>query len=75
MGFSLTLIGTLLAEMFASQRGLGYLLMTGIGLHNIEQVMSVTLLDVVFAAAVSYLLLHIDRRLHRRAQASTGIGA
>jgi NitT/TauT family transport system permease protein len=69
VGFSLTLIGTLLAEMFASQRGLGYLLMTGIGLHNVEQIMSVTLLVVIFAAAVSYLLLHIDHRLHRRAQA------
>jgi NitT/TauT family transport system permease protein len=66
IGFSLTLIGSLLAEMFASQRGLGYLLMTGIGLHNVEQVMSVTLIIVVFAAAVSTLLLHIDRRLHRR---------
>ena len=68
VGFSLTLIGTLLAEMFASQRGLGYLLMTGIGLHNVEQVMAVTLLIVVFAAAVSVLLLHVDHRLHRRAQ-------
>jgi NitT/TauT family transport system permease protein len=68
VGFSLTLIGTLLAEMFASQRGLGYLLMTGIGLHNVEQIMAVTLLIVVFAAAVSVLLLHIDHRLHRRAQ-------
>ena len=29
VGFSLTLIGTLLGEMFASQRGLGYLLMNG----------------------------------------------
>src|SRR5436305_2925587 len=67
VGFSLTLIGTLLAEMFASQRGLGYLLMTGIGLHNIEQVLAVTLLIVVFAAAVSVLLLHIDHRLHRGA--------
>ena len=66
VGFSLTLIGSLLAEMFASQRGLGYLLMTGIGLHNIELVMSVTLLIVVFAAAVSTLLLQIDRRLHRQ---------
>ena len=28
--------------------------------------MSVTLLIVVFAAAVSTLLLHIDHRLHRR---------
>lgn len=67
VGFSLTLIGSLLAEMFASQRGLGYLLMTGIGLHNVELVMSVTLLIVVFAAAVSTLLLQIDRRLHQRA--------
>jgi NitT/TauT family transport system permease protein len=66
VGFSLTLIGSLLAEMFASQRGLGYLLMTGIGLHNVELIMSVTLLIVIFAAGVSTLLLHIDHRLHRR---------
>jgi NitT/TauT family transport system permease protein len=66
VGFALTLIGCLLAEMFASQRGLGYLLMTGIGLHNVDLIMSVTLLIIVFAAAVSVLLLQIDRRLHRR---------
>jgi NitT/TauT family transport system permease protein len=66
IGFSLTLIGCLLAEMFASQRGLGYLLMTGIGLHNIEQVMAVTLIIIVFAATVSSLLLSIDRKLHQR---------
>ena len=67
IGFSLTLIGCLLAEMFASQRGLGYLLMTGIGLHNIDQVMAVTLIIVVFAAVASTLLLQVDQRLHRRA--------
>jgi NitT/TauT family transport system permease protein len=67
VGFALTLIGCLLAEMFASQRGLGYLLMTGIGLHNVELIMAVTLLIVVFAAAVSVLLLQVDLRLHRRA--------
>jgi len=66
VGFALTLIGSLLAEMFASQRGLGYLLMNGIGLHNVELIMSVTLIIVTFAAAVSSLLLHVDRRLHRR---------
>lgn len=66
VGFSLTLIGCLLAEMFASQRGLGYLLMTGIGLHNLPQVMAVTVLIVAFAAVVSVLLLAVDRRLHRR---------
>jgi NitT/TauT family transport system permease protein len=68
VGFALTLIGCLLAEMFASQRGLGYLLMTGIGLHNVELIMSVTLLIIVFAAAVSVLLLQVDLRLHRRVQ-------
>jgi NitT/TauT family transport system permease protein len=67
VGFALTLIGCLLAEMFASQRGLGYLLMTGIGLHNVELIMAVTLLIVVFAASVSVALLAIDRRLHLRA--------
>jgi len=66
VGFSLTLIGTLLAEMFASQRGLGFLLMNGIGLHNVEMIMAITLMIVVFAAAVSTLLLHIDHRLHQR---------
>ena len=65
VGFSLTLIGTLLGEMFASQRGLGYLLMNAIGLHNVDLIMAVTLLLVVFAASVSTILLVIDRRLHR----------
>jgi NitT/TauT family transport system permease protein len=67
VGFALTLIGSLLAEMFASQRGLGYLLMNGIGLHNVELIMAVTLIIIVFAAAVSSLLLYVDHRLHRRA--------
>jgi NitT/TauT family transport system permease protein len=66
VGFALTLIGSLLAEMFASQRGLGYLLMNGIGLHNVELIMAVTFIIVVFAATVSTLLLYIDHRLHRR---------
>jgi len=66
VGFSLTLIGTLLGEMFGSQRGLGYLLMTAIGLQNVPLIMSVTLLIVLFAASVSSLLIVIDHRLHRR---------
>lgn len=66
LGFSLTLIGTLLGEMFGSQRGLGYLLMTAIGLQNVQSIMAVTLLIVLFAASVSTLLIVIDHRLHRR---------
>jgi NitT/TauT family transport system permease protein len=67
VGFSLTLIGTILGEMFGAQRGLGFLLMTAIGLQNVRVIMAVTLLLVLFAASVSTVLVVIDRRLHRRA--------
>jgi NitT/TauT family transport system permease protein len=65
IGFSLTLIGTLLGEMFGSQKGLGYLLMNAIGLQNVPVIMAVTLLLVLFAATLSVVLLAWDRRLHR----------
>lgn len=66
VGFSLTLVGTVLGEMFASQRGLGYLLMNAISLYNVDLIMSVTFLLVVFAAAVNTVMLVIDHRLHHR---------
>jgi NitT/TauT family transport system permease protein len=66
IGLSLTLIGTLLGEMFASQHGLGHLLMSAIGLHNVDVIMSITFILIVFAALVSSALLAVDRRLHRR---------
>jgi NitT/TauT family transport system permease protein len=66
VGFSLTLIGTVLGEMFASQHGLGYLLMNAISLYNVDVIMAVTFLLVVFAAGVNTVMLVIDHRLHRR---------
>jgi NitT/TauT family transport system permease protein len=66
VGFSLTLIGTLLGEMFASQRGIGFLLMNAIGLHNIDLLMAITVILVIFAATVSSVLLFYDRKLHNR---------
>lgn len=66
IGLALTMIGTVLGEMFASQRGLGYMLMSAIGLHNVDIIMSITFLLIAFAAVVSSILLAIDRRLHRR---------
>ena len=63
VGFSLTLIGTLLGEMFGAQRGLGFLLMQAMSLHEMERIMSVTLLLVVFAATVNAALLALERRL------------
>ena len=65
IGFSLTLIGTLLGEMFASQRGVGFLLIQAIGLHNVRMIMALTLLLVVIAVTASAALLAVDRRLRR----------
>jgi len=66
IGFSLTLIGTLLGEMFASQRGIGFLMMNAIGLHNIDLITALTLLIIIFSATVSSVLLYFDRRLRAR---------
>src|SRR5438067_875437 len=65
IGFSLTLIGTLLGEMFASQRGIGHLLIQAIGLHNVRMIMALTLLVVVIAVTASAALLAVDGRLRR----------
>ncbi|HTK00095.1 MAG TPA: ABC transporter permease subunit [Bordetella sp.] len=69
IGFSLTLIGTLLGEMFASQRGLGFLLMSAIGLHNVDLIMTLTLLLTLFAGTASVILLAINQRLRSRMSA------
>lgn len=66
IGFALTLIGTLLGEMFASQKGLGNVLMRAIGLHNVELIMVITFMLTIVAAAATGILLMIDNRLRKR---------
>ena len=61
----MTLIGTLLGEMFASQRGLGNQLMKAIGLHDVDLIVAIAFLLTAFAALGSGILLMIDRRLRR----------
>jgi NitT/TauT family transport system permease protein len=66
VGFALTLLGVIIGEMFASQRGLGFMIVNGMNLHDVPTMMAVILLIVVFAVAASTALLAADRRLHRR---------
>lgn len=66
IGFAGTLIGVLLSEMFGSRQGLGFLLMNAIGMNQSTLIMSLTLLLIVFAGAMSGALMTIDERLHRR---------
>jgi NitT/TauT family transport system permease protein len=69
IGFSLTLLGTMLGELFASQRGLGFLLMTAIELNDVLTILSIAVLISVFAVGANSILLAIDKRLHRGAAA------
>ena len=67
VGFSLTMLGVLIGEMFASQRGIGFLIVNGISLHNVRMTTSVILIVVVFAILANGLLLALDKRMHRGA--------
>jgi NitT/TauT family transport system permease protein len=65
VGFSLTMLGVIIGEMFASQRGLGFMIVNGINTHDVATMMAVILLIVAFAVAAGALLLAADRKLHR----------
>ena len=65
IGFALTLLGVLIGEMFASQRGLGFLIINGIEVHDVRVTTTVTLIVVVFAVTANGLMLALDRRAHR----------
>jgi NitT/TauT family transport system permease protein len=61
IGFSLTLLGVLIGEMFASRRGLGFLITRAMGLGDIATIMAIALFLTIFAVASNVLLLQIDR--------------
>jgi NitT/TauT family transport system permease protein len=66
LGFSLTLLGVLIGEMFASQRGLGFLLTSAINIGQIDTIMAIALLLTVFAVTCNALMMRFDRRLTHR---------
>ena len=70
IGFALTLLGTLIGEMFASQRGIGYMLVKAMETSDTATVMALALLLVVLATLSSAALLWLDRRLRRHALTS-----
>jgi NitT/TauT family transport system permease protein len=66
IGFTLTLLGVILAEMFAAKRGLGFLIINAMQLLQTEEMISVAVVLFVFAAAANALLLWTEHLLHRR---------
>ncbi|MFL6798352.1 MAG: ABC transporter permease [Xanthobacteraceae bacterium] len=63
--FSLTLLGVLVGEMFASTRGLGHLLIASIGTNDQPTIMAITLLLFAFAGIGSSVLLALSGRSQR----------
>lgn len=63
IGFSLTLLGTLIGEMFASQSGIGHMLMIAMNRSETSTIMALALMLFVFATLVNLLLLAWQRRL------------
>jgi NitT/TauT family transport system permease protein len=67
IGFALTLLGTLIGELFASNRGIGFLLLRAADRQDVPTTLALILLLFVVAASAGGILLAIDRRLHRQA--------
>ena len=63
VGLSLTLLGTLVGEMFAAREGLGFLLMQGISLIDGEAILAITLILFVVAAVLNLSLHHLELRV------------
>src|SRR5882672_3795020 len=53
IGFSLTLLGVLIGEMFASRHGLGFLITNAMGLGDMATIMAVALFLTAFALAAN----------------------
>jgi len=66
LSFSITFLGVMIGEMFASVRGLGFLIMGGIELNDVSMMISITVLIGIFAITINGSLLALDNRLHRR---------
>ena len=66
IGFTVTLLGVLLGEMFASRLGLGSMIMSDMQLAQSEDMVTVTIILFAFAAIANAILLWIEHRLHRR---------
>jgi NitT/TauT family transport system permease protein len=66
IGFTLTLLGVLLAEMFASKYGLGSLIINAMQLLQTKEMVSVTIVLFAFAALANAALLWMEHKLHRR---------
>jgi NitT/TauT family transport system permease protein len=64
IGTALTLLGVLIGELFASTSGLGFALIRAMDVHAVTDIMAVTILLFVFAAAINIVLRLAEQWVH-----------
>jgi NitT/TauT family transport system permease protein len=65
IGVSLALLGTLIGELFASDRGIGFMLIQSVEHSDVPTTMAITVLLFAVAVAGGIGMLRIDKRLHQ----------
>ena len=63
IGLALSLLGTLIGELFASTSGLGFALIRATDIHAVPDIMAITFLIFLFAACVNLLLQAVEQRV------------
>jgi NitT/TauT family transport system permease protein len=63
IGFATTLLGTLMGELFASSEGIGFMLIRAMDIHNVPDIMALTLLLFVVATAANTVILVVEERV------------
>ncbi len=67
LGLSLTLLGVLIGEMFASRRGLGFLLTSAMNIGDVDTIMAIALLLSAAALFANGVFYHAQLRVLRGA--------
>ena len=63
MGTVLTLLGVMIGELFASRRGLGFLLIAAIESADVPRILGVVVIVTVFALLINSGMMAIERRI------------
>jgi len=63
LGFSLTLLGVLIGEMFASSHGLGFLITSAMNVGDTETIMAIAVLLAAFALTSNAILVFFSRQV------------
>jgi NitT/TauT family transport system permease protein len=63
IGFAVTLLGTLIAELFSSTSGIGFALIRATDTHDVTDILALTMLLFAFAATINAMLHFLERRL------------